>query len=886
MTDGPLRPGTELGGRYRLEERVDVGSIPEAWRATRTGTEQEVTCFVLTVERFGAAALQRVLTEGPFFQEARHARVVGVLDLGAAAMGAYAISGWFGTDILSTRLARGGAMNRHAGVPLVVDVLNALNALHSRGLVHRSVTPRDILLTIGEDGGLRARLLASAALRALAVDGAPKVSKRAVDPDSFVRWLSPEQLRGGPATAESDVWSVGLLLHTVLTGEHPFQGETDADVCAAMVDGEPTLSPRLSPELSALITRCLSKRPGGRFPDADALRSTLERTVALDDPLGPRNSSRAPQRSTVRPPSVTEISDDFDLDALISDVRASAAAIDSDTLDRASNGTLDEPRPTVIEGSLPAPPAGVTTPPAPSGASTVDSFDLDSLPPPPTVALAPQSLTPRASVQPSAPSLSLSRDSVMHTALEGNVIDRTHAPRVVRTRPISTAVALLGVVAVTAGLGYVGWEFTHPSVSPRIVRDSLDSPLSTVAPTGADVPAGADAEAPVALPRPEMQTPVDFGEQVRIPLPEGLSGQTLAAFVHHLTTPALSDVSTVKGLVSCTEGRVFLHPGGVDQQLRAIAAPVRCESQDIALVPDLDGDSAGDVVAVDSTRTGLVIVGSKRSRVLRRMPLPGAWGIASGLRFGQGTHAEPGVVVFVSAENGTPALVALGLRSHTVQWRSDVSVRPAEPRDYGLSVGPDADGDSLADVVVGSLRDGRRCAVLLSGATGLARWPAPRCFDDVSTQSLTLGPDADDDDRGDVVVGASGDGHVRVLSGRDGRELRVISPDGPGDDQLFGYGVVAAPDLDHGGFTDVVLVRATQPSPSMEVYSANDGHRVGRRSLHADGVAMTVNQTRVQFARDFAFRGSVSVAVATPAEVLILGAAPRPEGPGQAHGGI
>ncbi|MEZ4408361.1 MAG: hypothetical protein R3A52_18070 [Polyangiales bacterium] len=60
----------------------------------------------------------------------------------------------------------------------------------------------------------------------------------------------------------------------------------------------------------------------------------------------------------------------------------------------------------------------------------------------------------------------------------------------------------------------------------------------------------------------------------------------------------------------------------------------------------------------------------------------------------------------------------------------------------------------------------------------------------------------------------------------------MISPEGRSNDALFGYGAVASPDLDRGGFPDVVLVRATQPSPSVEVYSANDGHRVGHRTIH------------------------------------------------------
>lgn len=877
MTDGPLRPGLELGGRYRLEARVDLSVLPDVWRATRAGTDQDVLCAVLPVERYGAAALQRVMNEGPFIQEARHARMVGILDLGADAVGVYAVSGWFGDDVLSARLARGGAMNQHAGAPLVVDVLTALNALHARGLSHRSVNPRDVLMTVGDDGRLRARLLAVSALRALAEDGSPRVSKRGVDPFSAPRWMSPEQLRGEAATAESDVWSAGLLLHLVLTGRHPFAGETDAEVCEAMVEGQPEVSDRLPRDLAAVISQSLSKRPGGRFPDADAMRVALERAVVDSDALGPRLSSRAPQRATERPPSAVQVPDDFDLDALISDVRASATSVPTD----APPSAAADPRRTAINGSLPAPPGSVPPPPtpasrAPASVGPAESFDLDSLPP--TSKFPP----PAAPSQRPLPSLApeVTRESVTHTALEVQVVDRTHAPRMKRSRPINAAAALLGVVAVTAGLGYLGWTIVGDRPPPRIPRELLEGPSAPTPATTPDAQPAVDAEAPVAGPRPEMQTPVDLGEQVRIPMPAGVAGQGVNAFVQHLVTPALSDAGTIRGFATCVEGRVFLHPGGVDGQLRSIVAPVRCESQDLALVPDLDGDGLADVVGVDARRAGLLVIGSQRGRVLRRLALLGAWGVAAGLRFGEGAQSEPGMVVFVSPENGTPGLVGLALRTGRAVWRSDLAVRPAEPKDYGLSVGPDADEDGLADVAVGTLRDGQRCAVLLSGATGLARWSAPRCYDGAATQTLTLGPDVDDDGAADVVVGSAADGHARVLSGRDGRELRVISPEGRGNDALFGYAAVASPDLDRGGFPDVVLVRATQPSPSVEVYSANDGHRVGHRTIHAEGVAVTVNQVRLQYAQDFAYRGSASVVAASPAGVLVLGAAPRPEGVG------
>jgi hypothetical protein len=376
-----------------------------------------------------------------------------------------------------------------------------------------------------------------------------------------------------------------------------------------------------------------------------------------------------------------------------------------------------------------------------------------------------------------------------------------------------------------------------------------------------------------------MQTAVEFGEQFHLALPAGLDARATQAFVAHLTTSATQGPAHPRGFTSCVEGKVFLHPGGVTAPLVTANVPARCESQDLVLLPDQDGDGASDVIAVDSRRGALLVVGSRRGAVLRRLSLPGAWGVAGPLMLQVRGRLEPGVVVFVSTESGAPTLLAVGIQSGRVAWRLPAALRPAEPRDFGLAMLGDVDGDGVEEVAMGMLRDGQRCVTVLSGASGAPRWDAAYCLPGSATQTISAGPDLDGDETPDLLVASAVDGRLRVVSGRSGREITAVGSQGPEPTTGFGAGALYAPDLAHDGFPDLALARATTPDATLEVYSANDGHRLGVYPLHgAVGAVVDASRVRVQFARDFLYPGSASLVVASPVGVFLIGAAPRPEG--------
>ncbi len=891
MSGSTLPVGTTLAGHYVLASLAPVSNAPQAWCASMVGSEQPVMVLYYPPDFFGARAMQRMVTEGADLRELRHPRLGAVLDLAAEPQGGvFAVTPWYGDDTLAKRVERQGAFNLHVAGAIVFDVLVALGVLHGRGIAHRAVSPRDVTLFIGADGRLRARLLPGGQLAEFGREGELREGLDARPDPIGGEYAAPEQWAAGDATLESDVWSSAVLFHVLAAGAMPFPGADAASRRAAAAAGALALSDSLPPPVAVVLRRALDARPGGRFTDADALRIALEAALSDATPLGaPVASKTVVAKATARPPAPTD-SDDFDLDALVADVsRRSSAA--PPTLGSIPAG------PVAIAPSVLPPSASERTslkdslrppePPKPAATTAIGGFDLDSLGPPPMGKVAEPPRAKQPGLVPTLPEPALEpempwRDSATHTALEAKSIDRTNVVRTRRPKGVGAAAAL-AVLLVGGGGGYLGWQsMTRPAPVARVepVRALEPEPLRPAPATSDD--GGAlfgDAAAMAWSPQSEVQTTVEFGEQFHMALPAGLDNAQTQAFVSHLTTATPSTGPRVRGFATCVEGRVFLHRGGVSAPLVEARVPVRCESQDVALVPDLDSDGASDVVAVDARRAALLLVGSARGALLRRIALPGAWGITGPLTLQVRGRPEPAVVAFVSSEAGAPTLLAVGLQSGRVAWRLPASLRPAEPRDFGLVTVGDVDGDGTEDVAMGMLRDGQRCVMLLSGATGTPRWDNAYCQPGSATQSLSAGPDLDDDGAPDIMVSSAADGRLRLVSGRGGREIHAVGPTGPEPTTNFGVGAVYTPDLAHDGYPDIGVVRATAPDATLEVYSANDGHRLGRFPLHgAVGAVVDASRVRVQFARDFLYDGSVSLMVSSPVGIFLVGAAPRPEG--------
>ncbi|MBA2299208.1 MAG: Stk1 family PASTA domain-containing Ser/Thr kinase, partial [Chloroflexi bacterium] len=273
--------GTIFGGRYRLVELLGQGGMATIFRAVDTQLGREVAVKLLRPEYLrDPDFLSRFRQEAQNAASLSHPNVVTVYDYGEDPSGPFIVMEYVDGEDLATILRRNGALPPTQAARIAAAVARALAASHARGIVHRDVKPGNVL--IARDGRVKvvdfgiARALAEAQMT---LPGTTLGS---------VHYFSPEQARGEPATNESDIFALGIVLYEMLTGSRPWEGDSAAGVALARLTG-PVPDPALvrgsiPPDLAAITRKALARLPSDRFASAAAMAEALEssRTSAAD----------------------------------------------------------------------------------------------------------------------------------------------------------------------------------------------------------------------------------------------------------------------------------------------------------------------------------------------------------------------------------------------------------------------------------------------------------------------------------------------------------------------------------------------------------------------------------------------------------------------------
>ena len=274
----------------RIESVAGRGGMGVVYRATQLPLGRTVALKVVAPERAADATFH-----GRFERETRlaaaldHPNVIPVYEAGEQDGRLYLVMRWVQGGDLQKLIADSGPLDPELAAAIVAQVGSGLEAAHAAGLVHRDVKPANVLIA-GEEGSGHVYLsdfgltLDASAESRLTQTG---------DLIGTVDFMAPEQFEGHPVSARTDVYALGCVLHTALTGRPPFpRGTFAATVLAHLGDPppRPSATPGVPAAFDGVVARALAKRPDDRYPSASELvAATL---AAAGTPAGPRACPR------------------------------------------------------------------------------------------------------------------------------------------------------------------------------------------------------------------------------------------------------------------------------------------------------------------------------------------------------------------------------------------------------------------------------------------------------------------------------------------------------------------------------------------------------------------------------------------------------------------
>ena len=277
-------------GHYRLLGILGSGGMGMVYRAHDSRLDRDVALkFLPSHLSAQVEARERLLVEARAAASLEHPNICTIHEIGETADGRPFIAmACHEGETLKERLGR-GALSAEAAASIAAQVARGLAAAHARGIVHRDVKPGNVMLCA--DGTVRLLDFGLAKLADVTLTG-PGVTP------GTVAYMSPEQARGNPVDARTDLWSLGVVLYEMLAGERPFESGNDRAILQRIVHepAEPLRGrrPEAPAWLAGVVERLLEKEPGLRYGSADELVRDLTSTpsTARPSPLRGRTPAR------------------------------------------------------------------------------------------------------------------------------------------------------------------------------------------------------------------------------------------------------------------------------------------------------------------------------------------------------------------------------------------------------------------------------------------------------------------------------------------------------------------------------------------------------------------------------------------------------------------
>ena len=284
---------------YRIVEKIGEGGMGEVFLAEDTSLHRKVALKFLPAEmEQDTVAHRRLIREARAAAALDHPYICHINEIADVEGKTFIVMEYVDGVTLQDRLVR-GALPLKEAEQIAVEIAEALEAAHGKGIIHRDIKPANIMITRGGHAKVMDFGLAKLTRSRLAGEASRPLSDAGATTPGMVLgtvgYMAPEQIRAEGIDHRTDIFAFGCLLYEMLSGRRAFQGATVADTISAILAGEPAPLLRagepLPPALEKIVRRCLEKRPDDRFSSAKDLGYALEAVAEV----WPRESVRPPE---------------------------------------------------------------------------------------------------------------------------------------------------------------------------------------------------------------------------------------------------------------------------------------------------------------------------------------------------------------------------------------------------------------------------------------------------------------------------------------------------------------------------------------------------------------------------------------------------------------
>lgn len=270
--------GFKINNRYEIIKKIASGGMADVFLATDTRTNKEVAVKVLH-ESYSRnkSFVARFKREAQILTNLNSPNIVKIYDWGELDNLYYIIMEYVSGKTLKNIIETRGNIDPETTIKYAIQVCNALQIAHSKGLIHRDIKPQNILIT--SDGILKitdfgiAKFTSEDATKTISILGT-------------AHYISPEHLEGKVLDARSDIYSLGIVLFEMLTADLPFRGGTSMDIGLRHLSEKPqnpsSIIRGIPEKLDKIVLKCLEKKPENRYRNIDILKSDLEHFLTGD----------------------------------------------------------------------------------------------------------------------------------------------------------------------------------------------------------------------------------------------------------------------------------------------------------------------------------------------------------------------------------------------------------------------------------------------------------------------------------------------------------------------------------------------------------------------------------------------------------------------------